>query len=182
MVPVSTESLPAICKREIYVLSRFGGTKSHLLMGHKTNHARSLDDNLQPQILTPSLRYLSTTVPRIYSSTLLACPCGSIIRGHLLALKTMIPLSTLKPSVGSPSMFHRRTRTGSPRVPRDESGDDIVDWRTHTRGKLRTVFCVPFTGPSFVSFSSRFQGCPVSSIVLLRTHSLSSLHLTPLKA
>ncbi len=49
--------------------------------------------------------------------TLLACPCGSIMSGHLRALKTMMPLSTLKPSVGSPSMFHCRTSTGSPSVP-----------------------------------------------------------------
>lgn len=52
--------------------------------------------------------------------TLLACPWGSIMSGHLLALKTMIPLSTLKPSVGSPSMFHCRTSTGSPSVPEEQ--------------------------------------------------------------
>lgn len=55
--------------------------------------------------------------PRGSVRTLLACPWGSIMSGHLLALKTMIPLSTLKPSVGSPSMFHCRTNTGSPSVP-----------------------------------------------------------------
>lgn len=39
------------------------------------------------------------------------------MRGHLRALNTIIPLSTLNPSVGSPSIFHCRTTTGSPSVP-----------------------------------------------------------------
>ena len=47
---------------------------------------------------------------------LFACPCGSIMSGHRLALLTMIPFSMETASAGSPAMFHARMRTGSASV------------------------------------------------------------------
>jgi len=48
-------------------------------------------------------------------SHLLACPWGSIISGHRLALFTKIPFSVEKLSLGSPYNYQFLILTGSPK-------------------------------------------------------------------
>ncbi|KAH3750475.1 hypothetical protein DPMN_184998 [Dreissena polymorpha] len=43
---------------------------------------------------------------------LIACPCGSTMRGQRLALVTMTPFSVEKLSLGNPWMFQSRTFVG----------------------------------------------------------------------
>ena len=45
---------------------------------------------------------------------LLAWPCGSIHKGHLLALNIIIPFYILKESDGKPCIFHSLISTGFP--------------------------------------------------------------------
>ena len=67
------------------------------------------------EILT--FNWLSFSMLRIH---LLACPCGSIINGQREVLKTTMPFSTLKVSVGKPCMFQSRINTSSPKVVRND--------------------------------------------------------------
>lgn len=54
--------------------------------------------------------------PTCFHPVYLHSPCGSIMRGHLLVLLTIIPLSTENESTGSPAICHSRIFTGSPSV------------------------------------------------------------------
>lgn len=54
--------------------------------------------------------------PICFCPLYLHSPCGSIMRGHLLVLLTIIPLSTENESTGSPAICHSRIFTGSPSV------------------------------------------------------------------
>jgi len=57
----------------------------------------------------------------IFQIHLLACPCGSIERGHLLAFFIIMAFSTEKLSEGRPDMFQALILTGSPRTVMSEN-------------------------------------------------------------
>ena len=52
----------------------------------------------------------------MFLTHLLACPCGSMNRGHLLENCTTTPFSTDRVSLGSPAICHLRILTGSDSV------------------------------------------------------------------
>ncbi len=85
-----------------------------------------------------------------------ALACGSIIRGHLRALLTMMPFSILTLSVGRPAMVHARIYTHT-----------HTHTNTHTHGTHTTILSI-------------VQGCVLLHRVELRcvpsSHALVSLH------
>lgn len=89
------------------------------------------------KLLTCRLLFFS-----MFLTHLLACPCGSIMSGHLRAFATTIPFSIENESFGRPAMSHSRVLTASPRTEvREKVGDRGICSEAQSATHFSTISC-----------------------------------------
>lgn len=112
---------------------------------------------------------------------LFACPCGSMIKGHLLQLKIKIPLSVDKVSVGSPYYCQSLICTYSDRILSSRYLSDTGIWSDlHFYFQSPIIFCLysNVNGPVYATEADDNMMFPIKLLKSYSSFTTFTFHLS----